>query len=80
MAYSVFHLNAVLSFWIGYVLTRPLGASTGDLLSQSVKDGGFGLGTTSTSGLFLSIILILVAVLSVRRMIAAPRFGDLDPA
>jgi uncharacterized membrane-anchored protein len=66
IAYFVFHLNAVLSFWIAYVLTRPLGASTGDLLSQNTKDGGMGLGTTTTSVLFLTLILILVVILSVR--------------
>lgn len=66
VAYFVFHLNAVLSFWIAYVLSRPLGASTGDLLSQRTKDGGLGLGTTVTSVLFLSLILILVIALSVR--------------
>ncbi|CAN5240445.1 membrane protein [soil metagenome] len=65
VAYFVFKLNAVAAFWIAYVLTRPLGASTGDLLSQSVKDGGLGLGTTTTSVIFLAIILVLVTVLSV---------------
>jgi uncharacterized membrane-anchored protein len=80
VAYSVFKLNAVLSFWIAYVLTRPLGASTGDLRSQSSKDGGLGLGTTSTSVLFLSIILILVVLLSIRRLVDGARFGDLDAA
>jgi len=64
VAYFVFHLNAVLSFWIAYVLSRPLGASTGDLLSQSTKDGGIGLGTTTTSILFLLLILALVVALS----------------
>jgi uncharacterized membrane-anchored protein len=75
VAYFVFHLNAVVAFWIAYVLSRPLGASTGDLLSQSTKDGGLGLGTTTTSVLFLSLILILVVVLSVRA-----GFGYRQPA
>ncbi|WP_198417365.1 phosphatase PAP2 family protein [Cryobacterium sp. Hb1] len=44
VAYFVFHLNAVLAFWIADILTRPLGASTGDLLSQPVTDGGWGWG------------------------------------
>ena len=48
------NLNAVAAFWIAYVLTRPLGASTGDLLSQATKDGGLGLGTTATSVIFLA--------------------------
>lgn len=66
VAYFVFHLNAVVAFWIAYILTRPLGASTGDLLSQPVADGGLGLGTTGTSMIFLSVILVLVVVLSVQ--------------
>lgn len=38
-------LDAVWSFWIAYVLTRPLGASMGDYLAQPTGDGGLGLGT-----------------------------------
>jgi uncharacterized membrane-anchored protein len=53
-------LNAILSFWIAYILTRPLGASLGDLFSQPRDAGGLGLGTTVTSGLFLATILALV--------------------
>jgi len=57
-------LNPVLAFWAIYVLTRPLGASIGDLFSQSKKDGGIGLGTTTTSAIFLTIILGLVIYLT----------------
>ena len=46
-AYKFLKLNAILSFWIAYVLTRPLGASLGDLLSQPAKSGGLALGTTA---------------------------------
>lgn len=49
-------LNAVLAFWAAYIITRPFGASLGDLLSQSKAEGGLGLGTTGTSILFLAII------------------------
>jgi uncharacterized membrane-anchored protein len=66
--YFVFKINAIAAFWIAYILTRPLGASTGDLLSQATKDGGLGLGTTGTSVLFLAVILILVVVLSLREV------------
>ncbi|MEI7722725.1 MAG: hypothetical protein WCI86_03230 [Actinomycetota bacterium] len=65
-------LNPVLAFWAIYVLTRPLGASIGDLLSQSKKDGGIGLGTTTTSAIFLTIILILVVYLTRSRKDAIP--------
>lgn len=54
--------NAVLTFWIGYILTRPLGAALGDLLTQAKTYGGFGLGAMWTSALFLTVIVLLVAV------------------
>lgn len=59
--------NAVLTFWLAYILTRPLGASIGDLLSQSKTYGGFGFGTVATSLVFLAVIVVLVAILSFRR-------------
>src|SRR4030081_920106 len=57
--------NAVLTFWIAYILTRPLGASLGDLLSQSRPNGGLGLGTVDTSIVFLVVIASLVTFLSI---------------
>ena len=53
-------LNSVLTFWIAYILTRPLGASLGDLLSQPSENGGLGLGTVVTSIAFLVVIIGLV--------------------
>lgn len=53
-------LNAVLSFWIIYIMTRPLGASIGDFLSQPIKYGGLGLGATLTSVIFLLGILGII--------------------
>ena len=52
--------NAVLTFWIGYILTRPFGAALGDLLTQAKTYGGLGMGAMWTSALFLSVIVILV--------------------
>ena len=60
-------VSDVTGFWICYVLTRPLGASLGDLLSQSHADGGFGLGPNNTSYIFLTLILFSVAFLSVTK-------------
>jgi uncharacterized membrane-anchored protein len=57
--------NAVLTFWLAYILTRPLGASLGDLLSQARSYGGFGLGTVYTSLAFLVLIVALVALVSI---------------
>jgi uncharacterized membrane-anchored protein len=58
-------LDAVLAFWIAYILTRPLGASLGDYLSQSRPNGGLGLGATITSSIFLLAILAVVIYLAV---------------
>ncbi|MEZ5726593.1 MAG: hypothetical protein R3E48_00445 [Burkholderiaceae bacterium] len=63
--------NAVLTFWIGYILTRPFGAAMGDLLTQARADGGLGMGTTWTSGLFLAVIVMLVGL---------AQFGEADRA
>jgi uncharacterized membrane-anchored protein len=60
IAWRFLNLNEVLAFWMVYVLTRPLGASTGDFLSQDKVDGGLELGTTVTSFVFLGAILALV--------------------
>jgi uncharacterized membrane-anchored protein len=57
-------LGAVLAFWLAYLLTRPLGASLGDLLSQPADAGGLGLGTVLTSLIFLATILGVVIYLS----------------
>ncbi len=54
--------NAVLTFWIGYILTRPFGAALGDLLTQAKAYGGLGLGAMWTSALFLTVIVLLVAM------------------
>jgi uncharacterized membrane-anchored protein len=68
IGHYAFGLNAVLSFWLAYILTRPLGASIGDEMSQSShKYGGLGLGTTGTSYIFLGCILALVAYLTISR-------------
>lgn len=58
--------NAVLTFWLAYILTRPLGASLGDLMSQSQPNGGLGLGTIVTSIAFLLVIAALVTFMSIR--------------
>ena len=55
----------VLSFWLAYILTRPLGANIGDYLASDKSEGGLGLGTFGTSVLFLGTILAVVVYLTV---------------
>ncbi|MHB8915426.1 MAG: COG4705 family protein [Thiobacillus sp.] len=71
VAYYGFRANAILAFWVAYILTRPLGASFGDLLSQPVSSGGLGWGTVITSAAFLGAILALVMYLGLRRKVPA---------
>jgi uncharacterized membrane-anchored protein len=72
IAHFRFKLNAVWAFWIAYILTRPLGASLGDFLSQPRSEGGLALGTVLTSAIFLITILITVIYLSITRLDASP--------
>ena len=67
--------NPVLMFWLAYILTRPLGASLGDLLSQSRNYGGVGLGTIHTSLAFLTVIVALVVWVTFE----GDRSGNADP-
>lgn len=74
----------VLSFWLAYILTRPLGANVGDYLASPTSDGGLGLGTLGTSALFLSTILAVVIYLTIthkdRTEVPQPAANDLSPS
>ena len=59
--------NAVLAFWLAYILTRPLGANLGDWFASPKTDGGLGLGTAVTSLIFLAAILATVVYLTLTR-------------
>ena len=67
VCHYAFRMNAVLAFWLAYILTRPLGASLGDLLSQPRGDGGLGLGAPGPSRGFLLVIVGLVGFLPAGR-------------
>jgi uncharacterized membrane-anchored protein len=80
-AHYVLKANPVLTFWLAYIMTRPLGASIGDEMSQnSHKYGGLGLGTTGTSYIFLGCILLLVTYLTVSRRDQTPAGRRLQQA
>ena len=83
-AHFALRLNAVLAFWLAYILTRPLGASIGDWMSQSShKYGGLGLGATKTSYIFLGCIVVLVTFLTITKRDQTPpdiATGDIPEA
>jgi uncharacterized membrane-anchored protein/acylphosphatase len=68
LAWKFLKLDGVLAFWIAYILTRPLGASIGDYLSQPKVNGGLGMGTTVTSVVFLIAILAIIVFLAVSKI------------
>ncbi len=63
-----FGLNAVIAFWAAYIVTRPLGASLGDLLTAPTDEGGLDLGTNNVTWVFVAVTAVLVGYLSVSRV------------
>lgn len=57
LAYGLFHLNEIFTFWFAYIVTRPLGASFSDWFAAAHSRGGLGLGTGPVS-LFLSVVIL----------------------
>jgi uncharacterized membrane-anchored protein len=53
-------ISTVLLFWIAFVLTRPFGATFGDLLTKTTEKGGLNFGTTGSSIILFSILVLLV--------------------
>jgi uncharacterized membrane-anchored protein len=74
-------MGPVLSFWLAYILTRPLGANIGDYLASDHSEGGLGLGTLVTSVVFLGAILATVVYLTATRVDRTElvHHDDLDP-
>ena len=66
--YYTVKANAVLVFWLAYILTRPLGASIADYMIHSKKHGGLGFGTVGVNSCFFVVIIILVTYLAVTKI------------
>lgn len=64
LAYYFTKINRVTLFWIAFVLTRPFGATFGDLLTKPIQKGGLNFGTIGSSIILASILLILVTYTS----------------
>jgi uncharacterized membrane-anchored protein len=75
LAYFLTGISRVLLFWVAFVLTRPLGATAGDLLTKTADQGGMGLGTVGSSlilGAILVILMIYSAVIEHRKQKSRP--------
>jgi len=58
-------LNRVMLFWLAFILTRPFGATFGDLLTKPIEKGGLGFGTIGSS-MILAILLVAFVVYTIR--------------
>ena len=54
------HLNQVMLFWLAFVLTRPFGATFGDLL-KPIEKGGLDFGTAGSSFILASLLVIFIS-------------------
>jgi uncharacterized membrane-anchored protein len=66
LAYFFTRISRVILFWIAFVLTRPFGATFGDLLTKTHEKGGLGYGTKGSSLILFSLLVVLVIYESVR--------------
>lgn len=78
LAWFFLGLSGILAFWLAYILTRPFGASFGDLLARPVEYGGMGFGTTFTSLTFLGSIVVIVLYMTLKKMIEEDEQALLD--
>jgi len=67
------NISKTFLFWVAFVLTRPFGATMGDLLTKTKAKGGFGFGTIGSSIILASILVIFILYTS-----RAPVSGEAD--
>lgn len=53
-------LSSVALFWVAFVLTRPFGATLGDVLTKPYSKGGLDFGTVGSSAVLLGILLTMI--------------------
>lgn len=60
LVYQISRINRIALFWLAFVLTRPFGATFGDLLTKPLSGGGLGFGTAGASAILALLLLVLV--------------------
>jgi uncharacterized membrane-anchored protein len=66
LAYKFTKISHIILFWLAFVLTRPFGATFGDLLTKPLEKGGLNFGTIGSSAILFVILAILIAISMVR--------------
>jgi uncharacterized membrane-anchored protein len=64
LAYVRTQVSRTLLFWMAFILTRPLGATVGDLLTKPPAQGGLGFGTVGSSLILASVLVALIVLTS----------------
>ncbi|HMG82430.1 MAG TPA: hypothetical protein VK559_05305 [Ferruginibacter sp.] len=62
LAHYFTKISTVILFWLAFVLTRPFGATFGDLLTKPIAKGGLNFGTIGSSAILFSVLAILVGI------------------
>lgn len=65
LAHYYLKISSVILFWLAFVLTRPFGATFGDLLTKNIEKGGLGFGTIGSSLLLFSILIVLLIYVTI---------------
>jgi len=73
LAYYATTLNRVVLFWIAFVLTRPFGATFGDLMTKPLDQGGLDFGTVGSSLVLATILVLLIGYTTIRAKRALPQ-------
>jgi len=66
LAYYFSKISHVILFWLAFVLTRPFGATLGDLLTKTPEKGGLNLGTVGSSLILFTILVVLVSISTIK--------------
>jgi uncharacterized membrane-anchored protein len=62
LAYKFSKISHIILFWLAFVLTRPFGATFGDLLTKPLEKGGLNFGTFGSSVILFVILILLISI------------------
>jgi uncharacterized membrane-anchored protein len=71
LGYYLTPISRTALFWAAFVLTRPFGATMGDLLTKGPDKGGLGFGTIGSTAVLLTVLVVLIVVTSRRKAVSA---------
>lgn len=80
LAYYFTQINRVVLFWVAFVLTRPFGATFGDVLTKPLEKGGLNLGTIGSSLVLASLLVIFVVYTTIKHKQVATELEVVDQA